>query len=53
MYPPLIGQTMPKIAKPLSAIEVSRLKAPGFVSVGGVPGLALQITPTGARSWVM
>lgn len=45
--------TMPKIARSLSAIEVSRLKAPGFVSVGGVPGLALQITPTGARSWVL
>lgn len=44
---------MPKIAKPLTAIEVSRLKAPGFVSVGGVPGLSLQITPTGARSWVL
>lgn len=44
---------MPKIAKPLSAIEVSRLKAPGFASVGSVPGLALQITPTGARSWVL
>lgn len=44
---------MPKIAKPLTAIEVSRLKAPGFVSVGGVPGLAMQITPTGARSWVL
>ncbi|WP_419880095.1 Arm DNA-binding domain-containing protein [Hydrogenophaga borbori] len=44
---------MPKIAKPLSAIEVSRLRAPGHVPVGGVPGLALQITPTGSRSWTL
>lgn len=44
---------MPKIAKQLSAIEVSRLKAPGFFSVGGVPGLSLQISATGARSWIL
>lgn len=44
---------MPKIAAPLSALEVSRLKAPGFVSVGTVPGLHMQISATGARSWVL
>lgn len=44
---------MPKIATQLSALEVSRLKAPGLVSVGGVPGLSLQISPTGARSWIL
>ncbi len=44
---------MPKKAKELSALEVSRLKAPGHHSVGGVAGLALQITETGARSWVL
>lgn len=44
---------MPKIARELSAIEVSRLKAPGLVSVGGVPGLSLQVTTTGARSWIL
>lgn len=44
---------MPKIARELSAIEVSRLKAPGLVSVGGVPGLGMQVTPTGARSWIL
>lgn len=44
---------MPKKAKELTAIEVSRLKAPGFVSVGAPAGLALQITPTGVRSWIL
>ena len=44
---------MPKIARELKPIEVGRLKAPGLVSVGGVPGLSLQITPTGARSWIL
>lgn len=44
---------MPKIAKELSALEVGRLKAPGFVSVGGVPGLSMQIKASGARSWIL
>lgn len=44
---------MPKIAKELSAIQVSRLTEPGHHSVGGVTGLYLYVTPTGARSWVL
>jgi len=44
---------MPKIAKELSALEIGRLREPGFHSVGGVPGLAMQVTATGARSWVL
>jgi integrase len=44
---------MPKIAKELSAIEVRRLNHPGFHAVGGVAGLLLQVTETGARSWVL
>lgn len=44
---------MAKIAKELSALEVGRLTAPGLVFVGGVPGLALQITATGAKSWTL
>ncbi|WP_246020492.1 tyrosine-type recombinase/integrase [Aliigemmobacter aestuarii] len=42
----------------MSAIEVKRLAHPGgrrnvLVSVGGVPGLHMQITPKGGRSWVL
>lgn len=44
---------VPKITKELSAVEVARLTASGFVSVGNPPGLSLQITPTGARSWIL
>ncbi|WP_349281412.1 tyrosine-type recombinase/integrase [Polaromonas hydrogenivorans] len=44
---------MPKIARELSALEVGRLKAPGLVAVGVVPGLQLQVSPTGTRSWVL
>ena len=44
---------MPKIAKELSPLEVGRLSETGFYSVGGVSGLAMQITPTGARSWIL
>lgn len=47
---------MPKKVKELSALEVGRLARPGkhaFFAVGGVPGLMLQVTATGARSWVL
>lgn len=44
---------MPKIAKELSAAEVRRIDRPGFHAVGGVPGLLLQVTPGGGRSWVL
>ena len=44
---------MPKIARELSALEVARLKAPGLIAVGVVPGLQLQVSPTGARSWIL
>lgn len=44
---------MPKVAKPLTAVEVSRLKEPGLYFVGTVAGLAMRVTDGGARSWVL
>jgi integrase len=44
---------MPRKAPSLSPARVSRLKEPGFYRVGTVAGLALQITPTAARTWVL
>lgn len=44
---------MPKLARELSAIEVKRLSTPGLHFVGQVPGLALQVLPTGGRTWVL
>lgn len=43
---------MPKIAKQLSVLEVKNLREPGLHPVGGAPGLHLQVTSSGARSWV-
>ena len=49
---------MPRKAKELSAVEVRKIAHPGTggnrnVAVGGVDGLHLQVTPTGARSWLL
>ena len=49
---------MPKIAAEMTALDVKRLTHHGgrrntLVAVGGVPGLHLQITPNGGRSWVL
>lgn len=44
---------MPKVAKELSALEVKRLAAPGVHFVGGCPGLILQISPAGSKSWIL
>ena len=44
---------MPKKAKELSAIQVKRLTRRGAHAVGGVAGLMLQVSKTGARSWVL
>lgn len=44
---------MPKLARELGALAVGRLTIPGLHFVGGVPGLALQVTPSGARSWTL
>lgn len=44
---------MPRQARELSALVVGRIKTPGYIAVGGVAGLMMQVTPTGARSWVL
>ncbi|CAN1510103.1 XerC Integrase [Paracoccaceae bacterium] len=49
---------MPKVAEELTALDVKRLTHPGgkrnvLFSVGGVPGLHLQVTPKDGRSWVL
>ena len=44
---------MPKKAAELGAVEVRRLTKPGLHAVGGVSGLLMQVTPTGARSWIL
>lgn len=49
---------MPKITPELTALDVKRLVHPGgnrnvLCSVGGVPGLHLQLTPKKGRSWVL
>ncbi|SMD01005.1 tyrosine-type recombinase/integrase [Primorskyibacter flagellatus] len=49
---------MPKVTDELTALDVKRLVHPGgnrnvLRSVGGVPGLHLQLTPKRGRSWVL
>ena len=45
---------MPKKAKELTATQVRRLTdKPGLHAVGGVSGLLLKVTKTGATSWVL
>lgn len=44
---------MPRKAKELSALEVSRLTKPGRFAVGVVDGLHLEVFSSGARSWLL
>jgi integrase len=48
-----LGGYMPRIAKELGPLEVSRIKTPGYHAVGYVPGLMLQVSPQGGKSWVL
>lgn len=44
---------MARRADEMSALGVSRIREPGLHFVGGVAGLAMQVLPTGGRSWVL
>lgn len=44
---------MPRVAKELTALQVKRLTTPGNYAVGGVAGLLLQVSTSGARSWIL
>jgi integrase len=49
---------MPKVAAELGPLDVKRLAHPGgkgnlMVPVGGVTGLYMQLTQTGAKSWIL
>lgn len=44
---------MPRKISELSDLAVRKYNTPGFLAVGGVPGLHLQITKAGARSWIL
>lgn len=44
---------MPKKTTERTALEVRRLDKHGLHFVGGVPGLALQVLPTGGRTWIL
>lgn len=44
---------MPRKARELGPLAVSRLTQPGLHMVGGVSGLGLQVLPSGGRSWIL
>ncbi len=44
---------MPKIAKELTPLAVSKLRHTGLHSVGGINGLGLKVMPSGSRAWVL
>jgi integrase len=44
---------MGRKAKELGPLAVGRIQTPGLHFVGGVDGLALQVTTSGARSWIL
>jgi hypothetical protein len=46
---------MPRVAKPLTALEVKRLATPGLHAVGTFPGLCLRVSPppSSVRTWTL
>ncbi|HZT56733.1 MAG TPA: Arm DNA-binding domain-containing protein, partial [Burkholderiaceae bacterium] len=45
--------TVPKKAAELSPLAVNRITDAGLHFVGGVAGLALQVLPSGGRTWIL
>ena len=48
-----MGGSMARVAKELKALEVARIKDAGYHAVGAVPGLHLNVTDGGSRSWIL
>ena len=44
---------MGRKARELKPLAIAKLSKPGMHFAGGVSGLALRISPTGARSWIL
>ena len=44
---------MPKIAKELTPLAVSKIRRAGLHAVGSVAGLGLKVMPSGSRAWVL
>lgn len=44
---------MPKLAKPMTALEIKQLKLPGRYAVGTVPGLQINISQQGVGQWLL
>jgi len=44
---------MPKVAKELTPLAVSKLRRTGLHAVGGINGLGLKVMPAGSRAWVL
>ena len=44
---------MPKKARELKALDAARIVTPGLHAVGGVAGLHLRVSESGARSWIL
>jgi integrase len=44
---------MARLAKPLGALQVKNLSKTGYHPVGTVPGLYLQVSGAGAKSWIL
>lgn len=44
---------MPRVAPQRSALAIQRLSRPGRYAVGGVAGLSMAVSPSGAKSWVL